>query len=374
MLSFWERDSWFNHSDFCIIGAGIVGLSAAIRLRQLHPKASILVLERGILPDGASTKNAGFACFGSLTEIAADLKSHSVDEILALMRRRVSGLNLLRTLVSDEEMDYQNLGGYEVFKGEDEHAFTEAMAILPEMNKLLLSDFGLEPVYSLQSKQIGHFGFKGFHQMLFNRAEAQIDTGKMMKTLLQRARQQGIEVLMGVEVLDIQEQASKVSIRTPFAELEASQVLLTTNAFAAQLAPELEVKPGRAQVLITQPIENLPFKGTFHYQEGYFYFRNVGNRVLLGGGRNLDFEGETTYSHELTPVIQHALEHLLNEHILPGKSAKIEHRWAGTLGLGGQKSPITKMLGARVACSVRMGGMGVALGSRAGFDGAELFL
>ena len=290
------------------------------------------------------------------------------------MRRRVSGLNLLRTLVSDEEMDYQNLGGYEVFKGEDEHAFTEAMAILPEMNKLLLSDFGLEPVYSLQSKQIGHFGFKGFHQMLFNRAEAQIDTGKMMKTLLQRARQQGIEVLMGVEVLDIQEQASKVSIRTPFAELEASQVLLTTNAFAAQLAPELEVKPGRAQVLITQPIENLPFKGTFHYQEGYFYFRNVGNRVLLGGGRNLDFEGETTYSHELTPVIQHALEHLLNEHILPGKSAKIEHRWAGTLGLGGQKSPITKMLGARVACSVRMGGMGVALGSRAGFDGAELFL
>jgi gamma-glutamylputrescine oxidase len=374
MLSFWERDAWFNHSDFCIIGAGIVGLSAAYRLKQLFPKARILVLERGTLPDGASTKNAGFACFGSLTEIAADLKNHSADEVLALIRRRVSGLNLLRSLVSDHEMDYQKFGGYEVFKEEDEPSFKEAMAILPEMNKLLMSDFAEEPVYSLQSEQLRSFGFKGFNQMLLNRAEAQIDTGKMMKTLLHRIRQQGIEVLMGVEVLEVQEQVGKVSIRTPFTELEAAHVLLTTNAFAAQLAPELEVKPGRAQVLITQPVENLPFKGTFHYQEGYFYFRNVGNRVLLGGGRNLDFEGETTYTHALTPVIQNALERLLNEHILPGKTAVVEQRWAGTLGLGVQKSPITKMLGSRVACSVRMGGMGVALGSRAGFDGAELFI
>ena len=34
-------------------------------------------------------------------------------------------------------------------------------------------------------------------------------------------------------------------------------------------------------------------KGAFHYDEGYVYFRNIDNRVLLGGGRNLA-KAETT--------------------------------------------------------------------------------
>ena len=55
-----------------------------------------------------------------------------------------------------------------------------------------------------------------------------------------------------------------------------------------------QVKPARAQVLITKPIENLDIKGTFHLDKGYYYFRNIENRILFGGGRNLDFEGETT--------------------------------------------------------------------------------
>jgi hypothetical protein len=34
-----------------------------------------------MLPHGASTKNAGFACFGSISEIIDDLKSHSEEEV-----------------------------------------------------------------------------------------------------------------------------------------------------------------------------------------------------------------------------------------------------------------------------------------------------
>jgi hypothetical protein len=38
----------------------------------------------------------------------------------------------------------------------------------------------------------------------------------------------------------------------------------------------------------------------FHLEKGYYYFRNINDRILLGGGRNLDFEGETTTSHDTT--------------------------------------------------------------------------
>ena len=73
MISLWEKRSLISY-DIIIIGAGITGLSTAASLKEKNPKLNILVLERGLLPTGASTKNAGFACFGSLTELRNDLK------------------------------------------------------------------------------------------------------------------------------------------------------------------------------------------------------------------------------------------------------------------------------------------------------------
>lgn len=68
MLSFWERESLSKY-DYIIVGAGIVGCSTAYHLKKKNSKAEICLIERGVFPSGASSKNAGFACFGSLTEL-----------------------------------------------------------------------------------------------------------------------------------------------------------------------------------------------------------------------------------------------------------------------------------------------------------------
>lgn len=47
-------------ADFVIVGAGFAGLSAARRLRQLVPDASIAVLEAGRVGEGAAGRNSGF--------------------------------------------------------------------------------------------------------------------------------------------------------------------------------------------------------------------------------------------------------------------------------------------------------------------------
>ena len=52
-LSYWEIKSWLTNVDYIIVGSGIVGLSCAVHLKQKYPLASILVLEKGILPQGA---------------------------------------------------------------------------------------------------------------------------------------------------------------------------------------------------------------------------------------------------------------------------------------------------------------------------------
>ncbi|MGZ3867219.1 MAG: FAD-dependent oxidoreductase, partial [Bacteroidia bacterium] len=124
--------------------------------------------------------------------------------------------------------------------------------------------------------------------------------------------------------------------------------------------------PARAQVLVTSPIKNLKLKGTFHYQQGYYYFRNIDNRILFGGGRNLDFEKEETTEFGLTNIVQNKLKDILHNNILPGKDYTIEHRWSGIMGVGSEKKPIIKHVSKNVVCAVRMGGMGVAIGCLVG--------
>jgi glycine/D-amino acid oxidase-like deaminating enzyme len=151
-----------------------------------------------------------------------------------------------------------------------------------------------------------------------------------------------------------------------------NQLHFATNGFASQLLPDLDVAPARAQVLITSPISDLKVRGTFHIDEGFFYFRNVGNRLLLGGGRNLDIEGETTSEMQISRLIQGKLDELLSQTILPDSDYTIEHRWAGIMGVGQQKRTIIKRLSDNVSCSVRLGGMGVAIGTSIGKESAEL--
>ena len=187
----------------------------------------------------------------------------------------------------------------------------------------------------------------------------------MMQKLLQLAQQLGVLVLNGVHVEEISSTKNGVQIKTNNFEINPSRAIVTTNGFAQELLNE-EVQPARAQVLITKPIENLAIKGTFHFDEGYYYFRNIDNRILFGGGRNLDFKTEETSDFGQTARIQNKLQSLLNNVILPEQHVEIDHCWSGIMGVGKQKSPIVKQISDHVFCGVRLGGMGVALGALVG--------
>jgi len=118
--------------------------------------------------------------------------------------------------------------------------------------------------------------------------EGQIDTGQMMRTYLELAKSLEIEVWGGVEVCKFEQKNPGMLLETEQFQLTVGKVIWATNGYATQLLPELDLRPARNQVLISQPIPQLPFKGTFHYHQGYGYFRNVGNRILIGGFRHLD--------------------------------------------------------------------------------------
>jgi glycine/D-amino acid oxidase-like deaminating enzyme len=367
-FSYWEIKSWLSKIDFTIVGSGIVGLSSALHLKEQFPKAKILVLEKGVLPQGASTKNAGFACFGSLSEILDDLKIHSEEVVIQLIKQRLNGLKLLRETLGDKVISYQQLGGYELFLETDTELFESCLSRKGTINKLLKPIFK-DAVFNLKDNI---FNFRNIKEdYIFNQFEGQIDTGKMMEALLQKVQSKGVKILNNINLETFLEGNDSVKLKTNQFECSTSKLLIATNGFASLLLNE-NVKPARAQVLITKPIENLNIKGTFHLDRGYYYFRNIDDRILLGGGRNLDFKGEETTEFNQTDIIQKKLEDLLRTTILPTIPFEIDHRWSGIMGVGNQKKAIVKPISNNVFCGVRLGGMGVAIGSLVGKELAEL--
>ncbi len=365
-LSYWEIKEWFNNVDYTIVGSGIVGLNCALQLKKRFPESNVLILEKGILPHGASTKNAGFACFGSISELVDDLENHTEEEVLSLVKKRWNGLQLLRKNLGDKNIDFQQNKGFELFQ--DKELLELCLDKKQQVNQLLSSVFH-DPVF-YESKN--DFNFKNIEsRYIVNTFEGQIDTGKMMQHLITKVQALGVKILNNITVKDIQDDNGFVHINTNLLSFKSNKVFIATNGFSKAILNE-EVKPARAQVLITKPIKNLHIKGTFHLDQGYYYFRNIDNRILFGGGRNLDFDAEETTEFSLTNLVQNKLEEILKTTILPGTDIEIEHRWCGIMGIGNQKKSIVKPISNNVFCGIRLGGMGVAIGSLIGEELADL--
>lgn len=374
-LSYWERETFFKNIDVAVIGSGIVGLSAAIHLKEKSPHLQVAVLERGTLPAGASTRNAGFACFGSMTELLDDLTQMSEDEVFAVVEKRWRGLQRLRALVGDAQLDFQMLGGYEMFTDQESDSFSDCVERIPYFNQKLAAITGHAEAYSVADEHLPRLGFGGVRHLIHNRPEGQVNTGKMMAALLQKADSVGVKIFNGIGVTRLEDSSQGVELEMEAGwTLRVPSVLVAVNGFAKRLFPHLEVVPARNQVLITRPVAGLCVEGCFHYDRGYFYFRNIDGRILLGGGRNLAFEAERTDEFGANDVIRSALVQLLHEVVCPGQGVEVEAWWTGIMGLGPVKKPIIERVSPNVVVSVRLSGMGVAIGTLVGQEGAELTL
>ena len=160
-LSYWEKRAFLEGIDVCIIGSGIVGMTTAFWLKKAQPKLKILILERGYLPSGASTKNAGFACFGSPTEIADDLTINSENEVWKTVSLRYEGLRKLFEIVDSKNIKYEPCGSWDLLKN-DQEISADFIDYLNEKVKIIS---GYEKCYSFDNQKIKSSGLKGFSKI-----------------------------------------------------------------------------------------------------------------------------------------------------------------------------------------------------------------
>jgi glycine/D-amino acid oxidase-like deaminating enzyme len=379
--------------DAVVVGAGIVGLTAATAFKRMHPGASVAVVDADPFSGGGTTRNAGFACFGSASELEADRAQLGDERALQLVKRRVRGLAALRARWSDEALGYVDCGSHEVLGvaagfpawGAQAGEPVEAEALrgrLPELNRWVQPATGLVETFGWvgAKEAAGRYGVNPevVEGLIASPGEGALQTDRLFHCLEQEARETGVKIWRGLQVDALESGDNGRSPRwrvrrvgIPAEEgitLEAGCILVANNGLARQLLAQSgaevpDVQPVRNRVLVTHPIPGWQAPGTYHADRGYLYAREVEGRLLIGGGRHwelgaMDLEAELLrWAETVWPAT---------------RGAKIAFRWDGYLGIGGEREPIVTTWMPGIHIAVRLGGMGVAIGTDLGRELAAL--
>ena len=196
MLSFWEKSSLVE-VDIAIVGGGLVGLSVAASLKEKFPSKSVTIFERSCLPYGASTRNAGFACFGSLTEMLSDIHQMGEENARELVFQRWMGLQITRKRLSDQAIGFLPAGGFELV--DSNQNYNEAV----EKVNFLVDDF-IPDYISLSNAHKSTLGIVATGDVYSMKDEGQVHTGELMKAMEKYVLQLGVMIRTGSEVIGVE--------------------------------------------------------------------------------------------------------------------------------------------------------------------------
>ena len=371
--SYWETDRVLSTADLLIVGGGFTGLCSAHFSTIKKPSLRITVVDQQAYGQSlASTRNAGFACFGSPTEILSDIESEGIDQALARVKLRYEGIQLWLDMFSAKDFDYTPDGGLEVFHGTESIIYEKTLDKLSLLNSELEQYIGCKEVFSssngINDSLCYGIGIAG---------EAGLHPGKLHACLLKSLQYKPIAFVNGIGIPPLEHWMKKKGlwhIPTASGWIISEFVLLANNAGLSQLSEN--TVPGRGQVVLTEPFNHGLPAGTYHAREGYMYFRTLGDRILLGGGRDAFREKEETLKPLGTKEVKLYLEDYLSTHICPGQQISIAKHWAGIMAFtkNQRKELLRKYLDDKILTVGRMGGMGVAIAPSAAQDAVNQLL
>jgi glycine/D-amino acid oxidase-like deaminating enzyme len=372
-ISVWEKESFYETCDVLIAGAGLLALWTAIELKITQPKLKVTLIDKSPVPCGASTRNAGFACFGSPTEMINDLEVMGAGAMWSIVEMRYRGIKKILQTFSPAQTGYEPLGGFECYtEGQfDKNFLLEQLAIINAGMRFITGD---EHSFEEATGKLESYKMTGFSMMLENRYEGGIHSGRYVESLTNYVRSLGVKIINGLELVSFESEGTGVLVRAnqpAFAKATAAkpvnfsarQLLLATNAYLWKQAPQLGVVPARGQIIVSPPVKNLALRGTFHFDAGYYYFRSLGNRVLIGGARNSDVAGEETLELETTDAIKNILFRFLQAHVPQAGDFNLDafESWSGLMAMHPNKQPLMESIAENAWAAMCCNGMGVAL-------------
>ncbi len=365
-VSIWQADGNqpVRDVDFLIIGAGLVGCSAAYFAGQAGRE--VVITEMRDIALGASSRNAGFMITGLDTYYHQAIEEYGIEVVREMWGLSRTTHGHLRHFARQGDVQMDNCGSMLLAESAEEAHELEKAA------RALEAD-GIHIHYE-QKDPLG----RGYHAVIEQPQDAAVQPYQMVQAIF---KQSGAELIANNEMYQItQDTPDYVTVKTRQFIFHARNVLLCTNAYSPLIDPYFvgKVIPTRAQCIATAPLKNGPVMNTCGYSDyGYMYYRmTFDGRLLIGGGRkqNKPLENDTT-DDRITDPVQRVLENYLHERF-PDVTEPIERRWAGIMGFSVDGLPLVGTLPdkSRVGFAVGFHGHGLAMGAGTAERAVDLLL
>ena len=302
-----------GRADVAIVGAGITGCAAALRLAEAGLRVRVHDA-RGIA-EGASGRNGGFALSGGAARYDVARETYGAERAAAFWGWTRDALERMAQLAGDA---LRRTGSYRLAADEEERE-----GILLEHEALREDGFEAEWLDDVPGGAAGRFLGAIFHPH-----DASIQPARFVRRLAARAAEAGAEIGEQDRVEDVD-------------ALDADRVLVATDGYGHGLVPELAdlIWPTRGQVIASEPLDRVLYDRPHYARQGFDYWQQLPDgRILLGGFRDVSILDELTDVEETTPAIQASLEAFLHE--LAGEKVDVTHRWAGIFGLTQDMLPL----------------------------------
>ena len=302
-----------GRADVAIVGAGVTGCSAALRLAGAGLRVRVHDA-RGIA-EGASGRNGGFALGGGAARYDVARETYGAERAAGYWRWTHEALDRLAELAGDA---LQRTGSYRLAGDEEERE-----GIRREYEALREDGFEAEWLEDVPGGAAGQF-----HGAISHPHDGSIQPARFVRRLAALAAAAGAELREHDRVED-------------FDALDADRVLVATDGYGHGLVAELAdlIWPTRGQMIGSAPLDHVLFDRPHYARQGFDYWQQLPDgRILLGGFRDVSILDELTDVEETTPTIQSSLESFLRE--LVGEEVEVTHRWAGIFGLTQDMLPL----------------------------------
>jgi len=296
--------------DVAIVGAGITGCSAALRLAERG--LSVRVHDQRGVAEGASGRNGGFALRGGASRYDIARETYGREQATELWHWTERALDRMSELSRDS---LRRTGSLRLAADAEER---EEIRIEFEA----MREDGIDAEW-IDAPLEGRF-----HGAILHAEDGALQPARFVRRLAARAADAGAEIREHDRVDDV-------------TALDAEQVVVATDGYGHGLVAELAdlVWPTRGQVIVSAPLDEVLYDKPHYARQGFDYWQQLPDRrLLLGGFRDVSIMDELTDVEETTPTIQASLERFMGE--LIGAEPTITHRWAGIFGLTQDMLPL----------------------------------
>jgi len=273
-------------ADVCIVGGGLAGLTAALKLARSGK--SVILLEAHRVAWGASGRNGGFVSAGYATGLAAIERRVGVEQARELFRLSMEGVEIVRG-----HIDRLTITEAQLVPGIAKAVRYDSRGALQAICDRQQREFGLNLRYLPREEVRSLFASPKYHEAVLDEGAFHFHPLNYGRALAREAARHGAAIYEGSPVLSADLDGARKVLRTKGAEIEAGHVVFTTGGYTDGVLPALKRSylPIATYVLLTESAPDLVHSAIrtsaaiLDDRRAGDYYRVVegGSRILWGG-------------------------------------------------------------------------------------------